>query len=141
MLGNIIGAASNEASSEAALRMLPSMVMKWLRNNKPAWRTNQPQVTAVCNILHSRSLMENGRTPTQRAFHVESPLLSSKTPCQRMSKWQMKESKWMGAELSMVAIMKEMGLVKLIGLKVDKSPGPDRLHPRVLKETAEETVE
>eukprot|EP00061_Rhincodon_typus_P001408 g14719.t1 len=40
----------------------------------------------------------------------------------------------------MVAITKEKMLVKLIGLKVDKSPGPDGLHPRVLKEIAEEIV-
>eukprot|EP00061_Rhincodon_typus_P007116 g28467.t1 len=32
-------------------------------------------------------------------------------------------------------------LGKLKGLKVDKSPGPDGLHPRVLKEIAEELVE
>eukprot|EP00061_Rhincodon_typus_P013416 g39782.t1 len=37
----------------------------------------------------------------------------------------------------MVAITKE----KLNGLKVDKSPGPDGLYPRVLKEIAEEIVE
>eukprot|EP00061_Rhincodon_typus_P001470 g14883.t1 len=41
----------------------------------------------------------------------------------------------------MVAITNEKVLVKLIGLNVDKSPGPDVLHPRVLKEIAEETVE
>eukprot|EP00061_Rhincodon_typus_P001073 g13633.t1 len=46
-----------------------------------------------------------------------------------------------GAELSMVAITKKKVLVKLIGLKVDKSPGSDGLHPRVLKEIAEEIVE
>eukprot|EP00061_Rhincodon_typus_P003613 g20514.t1 len=32
-------------------------------------------------------------------------------------------------------------LGKLKGLKVDKSPGPDGLHPRVLKKIAEEIVE
>eukprot|EP00061_Rhincodon_typus_P002297 g17118.t1 len=41
----------------------------------------------------------------------------------------------------MVAIIKEKVLEKLNGLKVDKSPGPDGLHPRVLKEIAEEIVE
>eukprot|EP00061_Rhincodon_typus_P001212 g14044.t1 len=41
----------------------------------------------------------------------------------------------------MVAITKEKVLEKLNGLKVDKSPGPDGLHPRVLKEIAEEIVE
>eukprot|EP00061_Rhincodon_typus_P006823 g27857.t1 len=41
----------------------------------------------------------------------------------------------------MVTITKEKGLVKLIGLKVDKSPGPNGLHPRVLKEMGEEIVE
>eukprot|EP00061_Rhincodon_typus_P005273 g24575.t1 len=45
-----------------------------------------------------------------------------------------------GEELNMVAITKEKVLEKLIGLKVDKSPGPDGLHPRVLKEIAEEIV-
>eukprot|EP00061_Rhincodon_typus_P000987 g13375.t1 len=40
----------------------------------------------------------------------------------------------------MVAITKEKVLVKLIGLKVDKSPGPNGLHPRALKEIAEEIV-
>jgi len=38
-----------------------------------------------------------------------------------------------GAEMSMVAITKEKELEKLKGLKVDKSPGPDGLHPRVLR--------
>eukprot|EP00061_Rhincodon_typus_P004626 g23033.t1 len=44
-------------------------------------------------------------------------------------------------EVSMVTITKEKVLEKLKGLKVDKSPGPDRLHPRILKEIAEEIVE
>eukprot|EP00061_Rhincodon_typus_P000680 g12423.t1 len=44
-------------------------------------------------------------------------------------------------ELSMVAITKEKVLIKLIGLKVDKSPGSDGLHHRVLNEIAEEIVE
>ena len=38
-----------------------------------------------------------------------------------------------GAQVSAVAITKEKVLGKLKGLKVDKSPGPDGLHPRVLK--------
>jgi len=46
-----------------------------------------------------------------------------------------------GAQVSVVAITKEKVLGKLKGLKVDKSPGPDGLHPRVLKEIAEEIVE
>eukprot|EP00061_Rhincodon_typus_P008492 g31132.t1 len=41
----------------------------------------------------------------------------------------------------MVAITKEKVLEKLNGLKVDKPPGPDGLHPRVLNEIAEEIVE
>eukprot|EP00061_Rhincodon_typus_P008758 g31649.t1 len=41
----------------------------------------------------------------------------------------------------MVAITKEKVLEKLNGLKVDNSPGPDGLHPRVLKEIVEEIVE
>eukprot|EP00061_Rhincodon_typus_P016830 g45248.t1 len=45
-----------------------------------------------------------------------------------------------GTELSMVAITKEKVLVKLNGLKVDKLPGADGLHPRVLKEKTEEIV-
>eukprot|EP00061_Rhincodon_typus_P015441 g43121.t1 len=43
--------------------------------------------------------------------------------------------------MSMVAITKEKVLEKLNGLKVDKSPGPDGLHRRVLKEISKETVE
>ena len=46
-----------------------------------------------------------------------------------------------GAQVSVVAITKEKVLGKLKGLKVDKSPGPDGIHPRVLKEIAEEIVE
>ena len=46
-----------------------------------------------------------------------------------------------GAQVSAVAITEEKVLEKLKGLKVDKSPGPDGLHPRVLKEIAEEIVE
>eukprot|EP00061_Rhincodon_typus_P013552 g39991.t1 len=46
-----------------------------------------------------------------------------------------------GAEVSMVASTKEKVLEKLKCLKVDKSPGPDGLHPRVLKEIVEEVVE
>ena len=42
-----------------------------------------------------------------------------------------------GAQVSVVAITKE----KQKGLKVDKSPGLDGLHPRILKEIAEEIVE
>ncbi|GCB60125.1 hypothetical protein scyTo_0006816 [Scyliorhinus torazame] len=43
-----------------------------------------------------------------------------------------------GAGASVVAITKEKVLGKLKDLKVDKSPGPDGLHPRVRKEIAEE---
>eukprot|EP00061_Rhincodon_typus_P011377 g36331.t1 len=41
----------------------------------------------------------------------------------------------------MMAINKEKVLEKLKRLKVDKSSGPDGLHPRVLKEIVEELVE
>eukprot|EP00061_Rhincodon_typus_P008620 g31387.t1 len=44
-------------------------------------------------------------------------------------------------EPSVAAITGEMTLGKLKGLKVDKSPRPDGLQPRVLKETAKEIVE
>lgn len=38
-----------------------------------------------------------------------------------------------GAEVSAVAVSKENFLGKLKVLKMDKSPRPDGLHPRVLK--------
>ena len=44
-------------------------------------------------------------------------------------------------ELKEIHISREMVLEKLIGLKMDKSPGPDNLHPRVLKEVALEIVD
>eukprot|EP00061_Rhincodon_typus_P003140 g19387.t1 len=37
-------------------------------------------------------------------------------------------------DLDMTIIMKEVVLGKLMELKIDKSPGPDGMHPRVLKE-------
>eukprot|EP00061_Rhincodon_typus_P012566 g38384.t1 len=43
-----------------------------------------------------------------------------------------------GEDLHMVIIMKEVVLDKLMELKLDKSPGPDGMHPRVLKKTVEE---
>jgi len=43
-----------------------------------------------------------------------------------------------GEDLDMIVITKEVVMGKLIGLKVDKSPGPDGMHPRVLKEMARE---
>eukprot|EP00061_Rhincodon_typus_P017101 g45655.t1 len=46
-----------------------------------------------------------------------------------------------GAEVGAVAITKEKVLGKLEGLKVDKPPRPNGLHPRVLKERAEEIIE
>eukprot|EP00061_Rhincodon_typus_P013674 g40197.t1 len=45
------------------------------------------------------------------------------------------------AEVSVQAITKDKVLEKLKRLKVDKSAGPDGLHPRVVKEIAEEFVE
>eukprot|EP00061_Rhincodon_typus_P014879 g42236.t1 len=44
-------------------------------------------------------------------------------------------------EVSVVAITKEKVLGILKGLRMDKSPRPDGLHPRVLKEIADEIVE
>eukprot|EP00061_Rhincodon_typus_P005121 g24239.t1 len=44
------------------------------------------------------------------------------------------------SEVIAMAFTKEMVLEKLKGLKVDKSPRPDGLHCRVLKEIAEENV-
>jgi len=44
-------------------------------------------------------------------------------------------------QASQGAITNEKVLGKLKGLKVDKSPGPDGLHSRVLKEIAEGIVE
>ncbi|XP_055492783.1 uncharacterized protein LOC129697999 [Leucoraja erinacea] len=44
-------------------------------------------------------------------------------------------------ELSEIQVSREVVLGKLNGLKADKSPGPDRLHPRVLKEVAPEIVD
>ena len=44
-------------------------------------------------------------------------------------------------ELKEICISREMVLGKLIGLKVDKSPGSDNLYPRVLKEVALEIID
>ena len=44
-------------------------------------------------------------------------------------------------ELSEIQVSREVVLGKLNGLKADKSPRPDRLHPRVLKEVAPEIVD
>ena len=44
-------------------------------------------------------------------------------------------------ELKEISISREMVLEKLMGLKVDKSPDPDNLHPMVLKEVALEIVD
>uniref|UniRef100_A0A4W3J087 Reverse transcriptase domain-containing protein n=1 Tax=Callorhinchus milii TaxID=7868 RepID=A0A4W3J087_CALMI len=44
-------------------------------------------------------------------------------------------------QLGGINMSKEMVLGKLSGLKTDKSPGPDGLHPRVLKEVATEIVD
>ncbi|XP_055490631.1 uncharacterized protein LOC129696607 [Leucoraja erinacea] len=44
-------------------------------------------------------------------------------------------------ELSEIQVSREVVLGKLNGLKADKSPGPDKLHPRVLKEVAPEIVD
>jgi len=43
-----------------------------------------------------------------------------------------------GEDLETIIITKEVVLGKLMGLKVDKSPGPDGMHPRVPKEMAGE---
>ena len=43
-----------------------------------------------------------------------------------------------GENLETIIITKEVVLGKLMGLMVDKSPGSDGMHPRVLKETAGE---
>ena len=43
-------------------------------------------------------------------------------------------------ELSEIQVSRKVVLGKLNGLKADKSPGPDRLHPRVLKQVAPEIV-
>eukprot|EP00061_Rhincodon_typus_P003763 g20910.t1 len=41
-----------------------------------------------------------------------------------------------GEDLDTIIITKEVVLGKPVELKVDKSPGPDGMHPRVLKEMA-----
>eukprot|EP00061_Rhincodon_typus_P005193 g24425.t1 len=43
-----------------------------------------------------------------------------------------------GDDLETNIITKGVMLGKLMGLKVDKSPGPDEMHPRVLKKIAGE---
>eukprot|EP00061_Rhincodon_typus_P011892 g37247.t1 len=50
-----------------------------------------------------------------------------------------KETK-VGEDLETIIIMKEIVLGKLMELKVDKSPGPDGMYPRLLKEMAGEIV-
>ena len=44
-------------------------------------------------------------------------------------------------ELRTINIDREKVLSKLLGLRADKSPGPDGPHPRVLKEVAAEIVD
>ena len=39
-----------------------------------------------------------------------------------------------GEDRETIKITKKIMLGKLMGLKIDKSPGPDGMHPRVLKE-------
>ena len=43
-----------------------------------------------------------------------------------------------GEDRETIIIIKEVELGKVMGLKVDRSPGPDGMHPRVLKEMAGE---
>ena len=47
----------------------------------------------------------------------------------------------MKEELKEILISQEIVLGKLLGLKPDSSPGPDALHPRVLKEVTLEIVD
>ena len=47
----------------------------------------------------------------------------------------------MKEELKEILISQEIVLGKLLGLKPDKSPGPDAVHPRLLKEVALVTVD
>ena len=44
-------------------------------------------------------------------------------------------------KLKEISICGEMVLGKLMGLKVDKFPGPNNLHPRILKEVALEILD
>ena len=44
------------------------------------------------------------------------------------------DKKAIAEDLETIIITKETVLGKLMGLKVDKSPGPDGMHPRVLKD-------
>ena len=44
-------------------------------------------------------------------------------------------------EMKRIDIRKDTVMSRLLGLKADKSPGPDGLHPRVLKEVALEIVD
>ena len=46
-----------------------------------------------------------------------------------------------GEELREIIISRKMVLGKLMGLKADKSPGPDNLHPRVIMEVTLEIMD
>jgi len=48
------------------------------------------------------------------------------------------ENKVAHSKLEAIKISKKDVVRKLMKLKIDKLPGPDAIHPRLLKETAEE---
>ena len=50
------------------------------------------------------------------------------------------EKKVVDSQLEDIKLSKKDVVKKLMKLKIDKSPGPDAMHPRLLKETAEQLV-
>ncbi|XP_067892418.1 zinc finger protein 850-like [Heterodontus francisci] len=85
--------------------------------------------TKVTNLYHS---MEATSTQPLQESTRSNPVqqLSPATPASLLTN--------VGEDLGTIIITEEVVLGKLMDLKIDKTPGPDGMHPRVLKEMAGE---
>lgn len=105
-------------------------------NNKGFWtyvNSRRKTQTTIPDLCNEEGILVND---TQAKAEVLNRQYSKVFTRENLSTFPTFEDKTLQEELR-ISLTKERVLSKLLTLRIDKSPGPDGIHPRVLKELAE----
>ncbi|XP_071944903.1 uncharacterized protein [Antedon mediterranea] len=129
-------AASKE--SKKAKRIFEKKLAKEVKTNpKCFWNYVRSKTRIKCGISHlTKPDGSKTKNDEEKAFILNNFFCSTFT-CEDISDVPELTNRYNGVPLSTLVFSREQVLKKLMSLNPSKSPGPDSIHPRVLKEAAE----
>jgi len=136
--------ARNQArwATRGAIRRFERKIAEETKTNPKAfWRYAKTQLKTKTSIADMETGHQNERTSSdQEKAKILNDYFASVYTIEDLSNIPPETKLYDGPGLMSIDITEDMVIKKLQALNVDKSPGPDELHPRILKETAKEIV-